>query len=501
MSGQRVEACDPSQSGWDDDASYRLVVDSLVEVAVVMLDVDGAIRSWNAGAIAIFGYASAEVLGQSLEILFTPEDVVVGIPRKELDRALREGRSDDERWRQRRDGSRFFASGLVTPLFSHDGGLRGYSQVLRDATQHRRQLDELRDFRERLELAQDAARFGTWEWNIESDREIWTRGMYRLYEIPHGRLISTYGDWRELVHADDVRPVEREMAEAIADRRLVAVEFRLAGDRERWLLLRARASYADDGRPIKLVGVQVDITDRKHAEQALQRVNADLQQFASLAAHDLKEPLRMVSSYLALLQRNYDACLDERAQQYIRYAIDGAKRMLRLVQSLLELAQIDRGGVRKRPVLMAVPIAEAVHNLTQPIAEANAALHVGDMPTLFADPDHLARLFQNLIANAIKYRRSDVELRIAISARRAGADWEFTVQDNGIGIRPGDCERVFHMFERLHSEHQYDGHGIGLALCRKIVERHHGRIWCDPVPEGGSAFRFTLPAEVVTKER
>ncbi|HYE05743.1 MAG TPA: ATP-binding protein [Planctomycetota bacterium] len=490
-----MDACAAEASHWDADACYRLVVDAVLDFAIVVIDPEGLIRTWNAGAIAIFGHAVADAVGRPISMLYTLEDVAAGVPELELAAARRAGRAEDERWQLRRDGARFFASGVVTPLFWPDGRLRAYTKVLRDATARRRELDEMRDFRQRLELAQDAARFGTWEWDLQTDREIWPRSMYRLYDIPHGKVIATYDQWRDLIHPDDVRPVERTMAEAIADHRLVTAEFRLAGNGERWILLRARATYDDDGKPLKLIGVQVDITERKHAEEALKRVNTDLQQFASLAAHDLKEPLRMVSSYLSLLRRNYEAALDQRARQYIHYAADGAGRMMRLVQSLLELAQIDRGGVERRPVLVAAPIAEAVHNLTESIAESHATLDVGEMPTVPADSDHLARLFQNLIANAIKYRRADVPPRIGISARRSNGEWEFTVQDNGIGIREADRERVFGMFERLHSKQQYDGTGIGLALCRKIVERHHGRIWCDPVPGGGTAFRFTLPAE------
>ncbi len=230
MSDTTTDRCGAGACDWDSDACHRLVVDAVLDFAIVVIDSDGLIRTWNAGAIAIFGHAGAEAIGRPMAILFTPEDVAAGVPEQELATARSAGRAEDERWQIRRDGTRFFASGVVTTLLWPDGRLRAYTKILRDATARRRELDEMRDFRQRLELAQDAARFGTWEWDIQTDREIWPRSMYRLYDIPHGRVIGTYDQWRDLVHPDDIRSVERTMAEAIADHRLVTAEFRLAGD-------------------------------------------------------------------------------------------------------------------------------------------------------------------------------------------------------------------------------------------------------------------------------
>jgi PAS domain S-box-containing protein len=252
----------------------------------------------------------------------------------------------------------------------------------------------------------------------------------------------------------------------------------------------------DVGRIIGGMAVSRDITARREAERALElrageleRSNAELEQFAYVASHDLSEPLRMVSSYLQLLRRRYHGELDDDADAFIDYAVDGASRMRDLIDGLLTYSRAGRGDVPLEPVDSREIAAWAAGSV-----ERAAQIRVGELPTVFGDRHQLAQLFQNLIGNAVKFVPDERTPEIEVRAERAGDAWRFDVTDNGIGLEPAHAERIFRMFQRLHTRDDYPGTGIGLAIAKKVVERHGGTIWAEPRPEGGSRFSFTLPA-------
>jgi signal transduction histidine kinase len=220
--------------------------------------------------------------------------------------------------------------------------------------------------------------------------------------------------------------------------------------------------------------------------------NRDLQQFAYVASHDLQEPLRMVASYVQLLERRYSGRLDEEADKFIRYAVDGAVRMQRLINDLLAYSRITTQERKSGPVDCECILQETLLNLQPAIQESRAIVSHDPLPTVQADGVQLTQLFQNLIGNAIKYRGAD-DPRVHLSVRRNGAEWRFCVRDNGVGIDPQFAERIFVIFQRLHSEKTHPGTGIGLAVCKRIVERHGGRIWVESEPGQGARFYFTLP--------
>ncbi len=227
----------------------------------------------------------------------------------------------------------------------------------------------------------------------------------------------------------------------------------------------------------------------------LERSNADLQQFAYVASHDLSEPLRKVANFCQLLERQYGPQLDDRAREYIGFAVDGAKRMQTLITDLLALSRVGRSTDDFVPVDLDAALDQALSNLGERVDASQAVLRRATaLPTVPGDRALLTSLLENLVGNAIKYRRTGVTPEVVVGAERANGEWTVSVHDNGIGIDPQYGERIFAVFQRLHLRDQYGGTGIGLALCRRIVEFHGGRIWLDELQSGpGATFRFTLP--------
>jgi PAS domain S-box-containing protein len=259
---------------------------------------------------------------------------------------------------------------------------------------------------------------------------------------------------------------------------------------------------AVDGRRVYNAVVR-DVTERKRYEaelrarsEELARSNRELEQFAYVASHDLQEPLRMVASYTQLLARRYEGRLDAQADRYIHFAVDGAQRMQALINDLLALSRVGTLGKPFQPVDMQAVLGRVLQWLQPALAESRGAVTHDPLPTLVGDPGQLEQLLQNLVANALKFRRLDVPPRVHVSAERrrgeAGDEWRFGVADNGIGFDMQFAEQIFVVFQRLHTRAEYPGTGVGLAICKKIVERHGGSIWVTSTPGEGTTFHFTL---------
>jgi PAS domain S-box-containing protein len=237
----------------------------------------------------------------------------------------------------------------------------------------------------------------------------------------------------------------------------------------------------------------IDVTERKRIDDDLRRSNADLEQFAYIASHDLTEPLRMVGSYTDLLAQRYREQLDERADKYIHYITDGARRMQRLVADLLKYSRVGSQGAQMKPVSAAGVVKNVLDSLGPLIRESGATIDVDPLPLVMGDEVQLTQLLQNLIGNAIKFR-ADRPPRVSIAAIECDDRWQFSVRDNGIGIDLRFSERIFQMFQRLHEKERYEGSGIGLSIAKRIVERHGGRIWLESTIGEGTTFYFTLMA-------
>lgn len=320
----------------------------------------------------------------------------------------------------------------------------------------------------------------------------------------HGRLIYTLGrgEW-------DL-PALRELLETALLRQTpfddFEVEQALPGQARRIMLLNARLLPSEAGSdPMLLLAIE-DVTARREAERELQksrlllekanadlaRSNAELEQFAYVASHDLQEPLRMVASYTQLLGRRYKGRLDQDADDFIAYAVDGANRMKALINDLLSYSKAGKHAETFQETPLQAAVDRAVDNVRAALTESGGTVTHGDLPVVTADPGQLIQLFQNLIANAVKFRGAAAP-RVHVSVVQKATEWIAAVSDNGIGIDPQYFGRIFIIFQRLHNKAEYPGTGMGLAICKRIVERHGGRIWVESPPGGGSTFFFSLP--------
>jgi PAS domain S-box-containing protein len=299
---------------------------------------------------------------------------------------------------------------------------------------------------------------------------------------------------RYLAEGPRARVLAGEIDSARLEKRYIRKDGRMV-----WVALAIAMERDAEGSALYAISVLDDITERKQAEAALReaheelkRSNSELEQFAYVASHDLQEPLRMVSSYTQLLARRYGAKLDADAREFMGYVVDGAARMKQLIEDLLAYSRVGTKGKDFKPAELEKSLARALANLKASIDEAEAVVSYDPLPVLPADPAQLAQVFQNLIGNALKFR-SQALPRIHVGANELAEAWEVEVRDNGIGIEPQYFERIFMVFQRLHNKGEYPGTGIGLAIVKKVVERHGGSVRVESRPGEGSAFIFTLP--------
>jgi signal transduction histidine kinase/CHASE3 domain sensor protein len=321
-------------------------------------------------------------------------------------------------------------------------------------------------------------------------------------ETPSGTWLQKY------IHPDDQSRVMAVINEAIRTQLVFELEHRVlrVDGSLGWTFSRAVPLKDANGEITEWFGAATDITERKRAEEALAlkaqelaRSNADLEQFAYVASHDLKEPLRAVGGCVRLLQRRYGGKLDDRADEFIHHAIDGATRMEGLIDGLLAFSRVGTRGGKFEAVECEKALDTALRNLAVAIQESDAVVSQDPLPTVSADASQMVSLFQNLIGNALKFRRV-APPRIHVRAQSDGTHWRFAVRDNGIGIDSQYFGRIFGIFQRLHTRREYPGTGIGLAICKKIVERHGGRIWVESAAGEGTTFYFTLEGAETSQE-
>jgi len=476
----------------------------LVELAPVAIFVraveTGAISFWNRAAEKLYGWPRAEAVGRvSHELLHTEFPRPLADIEAELEQR---GGWEGELVQTTRDGHRVLVKSRWAVRCDRDGRPLGYVEASTDITEQTRLLQQAEaaeaQFRGLLESAPDAV--------VIVDRKGMMQIVNRQTEVLFG-----YARADLLGKPVEVLLPERFRGQHVGHRtgyqhnphtRPMGVGLELFGrraDGTEFPVEIGLSPMASAGGPVVISTIR-DNTPRKQAEERLKataadlaRSNSELEQFAYVASHDLQEPLRMVASYTQLLARRYAGKLDQDADEFIGFAVDGAKRMQDLINDLLTYSRVGTRALQLQPVDTQQLVMGVVADLGGAIRDTRATVIFESLPTVHGDPTQLRQLFQNLIANAVKFRgERDPEVRV--TAERGDGGWLFGVRDNGIGIEPQYLERIFVLFQRLHTRAEYPGTGIGLAICNKIVERHGGRMRVESEPGQGTTFWFTLHA-------
>lgn len=486
---------DPSHTFAETRAALLLkaVVDSSDD-AIISKDLDGVVTSWNKSAERLFGYTAEEAIGKTIAELIIPADRQDEEPN--ILARLRRGERVDhfETVRRRKDGTLLDISLTISPVKDADGKIIGASKIARDITDAKRLRLIVVESESRFRQLADAMPQMVWtarpDGSIDYYNERWHEFVSLNPEAP--------GDsqWTEIIHPQDLPAAVHDFSAALQSGQPYNVECRMWDRREmrwRWFVVRALPVPNAEGQIAKWFGTCTDIDQQKRVEHDLRHANEGLEQFAFSASHDLQEPLRTIKIYSELLARRYGEKLEGQALEYLSHLRNGAARMEALVHDLLKYTE----ALKFEPSIEITDandaLESALDNLSGTVSEAGAQISYDLLPSIQMREIHLQQLFQNLVGNAIKYRSPERISSVQITAQREGSDWVFAVTDNGIGIDPQYKEHIFGLFKRLHTSGEYAGTGIGLAICKRIVDQYGGRIWVDSSPGQGSTFCFAIP--------
>ncbi|GEM_PF-3110894 len=394
----------------------------------------------------------------------------------------------------------------------HDGRQVRF-ELATDITGNKRIEQELKQAGEDMQLTLEASQVGLWSWDLRTQEQQWDSQVFALFDFAPETTPSLEA-FKESLHPDDLERVSGDIAHAIKESGKYRTEYRVIwrDGSLHYILAMGRVDYDDQRTPLRMTGVCIDHTEKWLAEAKLQdfnekllQSNRELEQFAYVASHDLKEPLRQVSSFVQLLAEHYKEHVDETGERWIGYTTEGVSRMQRLIDDLLLYSRVRSQGKELSPLPLSLVMEEVLENLQLRLEEQEARVELEqEMPQVLGDYSQLVQLMQNLISNAVKFQapesrpliriRVKPELEMTSGSLGSRSFWHIELEDNGIGIDPSHAERVFVIFQRLNSREKYEGTGIGLAVCKNIVDRHGGRIWVEAAPKGGSIFHVTLQA-------
>jgi PAS domain S-box-containing protein len=490
------------------DEKLRLLVLGVKDYAILMLDPEGRITTWNDGAERIKGYRAEEIIGEHFSKFYTPEDVAQEKPLQELKIATEHGRFEEEGWRVRKDGSLFWASVIITALHDPSGRLRGFGKVTRDITERQRAAEALKVSEERLQMAVEAAQLGVWDLDLINDQAFRSLRHDQIfgYESPQPK-------WGIEIAMTHIIPEDRErfrasLAEAFKSNDfLMECRINRAADHSlRWISAQGRVYRDLAGKPVRMMGVVADTTDRKQREQEfeshrqeLARSNSDLaaannelESFSYSVSHDLRSPLRTIDGFSHALLEDCNDRLDDTGKTHLKRIRAATQRMGALIDDLLNLSRISRTELRKQSVDISALALAIAGDLQKAEPERQIELRIEGGLRTSADLGLLRIVLENLLSNAWKFTSKRVSAHIEFGKARGNGTPAFFVRDDGAGFDPAFADRLFGAFQRLHAANEFPGTGVGLATVQRIVQRHGGRIWAESAVERGATFLFTL---------
>lgn len=480
------------------DSVYSQILNA-VGASVVVLDIDLRVTFWNNRAEEIFGFKTEEVIGKSLPDKLIPEKLQQDA--QAIMRDLKNGQNwQGEFQMSRKDGSMVTLLVVNRPIFNNHREIIGYVGVSTDISEQKQVQAQLDVVRKRMQLAINTGKIGVCEQDLRTGTLEWNDQKLNIYGISRATFEEDTSVWRSLVHPEDLKIADAKLSAAMQGEVVENIRFRIRtpAGQIKHIYASATPLYDQKGQISKIIGVNIDVSRLANLEAAEQMAreltirNQEIEQFVSIASHDLQEPLRTMSGFAQLLNRRFRADLPSEAHYYVDYIAEAANRLGRLVRGLIDYNRLGR-DIDREKVNTESLLKNILLDLAASIEAHQADVRLGYLPTIEAYSDELRQLFQNLISNALKFHRAGQPPTVEIQAVAQGNGYTFTVQDNGIGIGQADQDRIFEMFRRLHPDHTSSGDGIGLAYCKKIVGLHDGQIHVESEPGRGTTFFVFLP--------
>ena len=478
------------------DSEHLAAIVRSSDDAILSKDRNAIVTSWNEAAQRLYGYAPDEIIGKSVALIIPPERQ--GEELEIVNKILAGERVEHyETERVRKDGTRLIVSLTASPIHDVSGEIVGVSTQARDISSTQAALRS-------MEQQAHAAPVGIAVFSIAPDSfgQLLSANAEMTRLLGYSRAELTELTPGQITHPDDAEAEQVLFDELVAGRRTsFGLEKRNRHKDGHWIWVWLTVSLLERGDvPRAAIAHVLDISERKRAEEELERTrrnlersNAELDQFAYVASHDLKEPLILLSAYARMLFERHGDDLDEEGRTFLGHVREEATRMKSMIDDLLDYSRLQTSAEEPERVPLGDLVETALNTLQPRIEESQARIDVeGELPVVQGSAAQFERLLRNLIGNAIKFS-GDAAPVVTVSAERHSEEWVISVRDNGIGVDPAKAERIFEVFQRLHSQDEYAGTGMGLAICKRIVERHGGRIWVDPAAGGGSAFQFAIP--------
>ncbi len=498
-----TERIDREKSLYESQERYKSLVAN-ARTVIIELSTEGRITFMNESGLNLFGFNSEEIIGKLATETIVPHVETSG---RVLDDMVKDLYKDPDQFSVNinenvtKNGEHLWMEWYNKALFDAKGNRTGHMAIGIDITRRKTAEDALRIATEKLNVALENGNIGIWEWDLNTNKVFWDERTEKMFGLKPGTFGGTYEAFEQLINEEDLSHIRKAIEDSLAKGTPFETILRLRTNNEQTRYFRSRALIIRDpgSDRIRLSGALIDITGLKEGTEYLSlklneellRSNKELERFAYVASHDLQEPLRMVSSYTQLLQKRYAAQLDKDAHDFINFSVEGAKRMHDQINGLLDYSRINTRGRLFTRVKMNEVVARAKSALENNFREKNIELITNDLPDLVADELQMVQLFQNLLSNALKFSRNNK--KIMVSSKDEGDRYVFSVKDKGIGIEEQYYEKIFEMFQRLMPKDKYEGTGMGLAICKRIVERHSGKIWVTSKLGKGSTFFFSLP--------
>jgi len=499
---------------------FRLAFESLAEYALVTTGTDLMISSWGVPARGMFGYSEEEVIGRSIGIIFTPEDIAAGIDKREFADALEQGRRIDQRWHVRKDGRRLWCHGLAFPLRDAKGTARGFVKLIRDDTERKSKDDDLREKEERLRLAAESTGLGLWDFDMAKKTFLLSARAAQLFGLGGERTPVGFERILEKVHSDDRSTISADFEQALQGvgvGRDMEYRIRTPDGKYRWVRTLARALYEDgakrEGPPRRLLGSVIDITEEhrkkildyelnrelerrvKERTAQFQALNKELESFAYSASHDLRAPLRKISAFSQAILQSRESRISSTDQGYFERIMAATSKMHRLIDDMLNLTRVTRKPLVRAVCDLSATARAIADDLRRNDPRRDVDFVIRDDVRADVDCDLMTVALRSLLENAWKFTGKHPRARIEFGVKPEEGRPVYFVKDDGAGFDMRFAHKLFGAFRRLHSEEQFSGTGVGLGIVERIVSRHHGRIWAEAKVEEGATFYFTLDSE------